>query len=161
MNVFRGDEEITGGDWDRYMFIDMPTSEYGVVIRFIPYSSAEVIGKDSELSEDFAFGIDIRLGVATLGSPFATASIDDQASPNPVNVLTADPTTYFAIELNICSENNNFKLALGYQQFMFAQLNSDTPPLAGVPNPGNIVEDSSGPVPFSGQGFYFRSSIVF
>jgi|GEM_PF-2271476 hypothetical protein len=160
MNVFRGDEEITGGDWDRYMFMDMPTAAYGVVFRFIPYSSAEATG-NGELSENFAFGIDIRLGAATLGSPFAAAGINDEASsPDTVNVLTADPATYFAIELNICSESNFIKFALGYQQFMFNQLNASTY-LAGVTNAGNVVADSGGPIPFSGQGFYLRSSIIF
>jgi len=151
MNVFRGTEAITGGDWDRYMFIDMPTAAYGVVFRFIPYSSAEATGKDGELSEDFAFGIDIRIGEATLGSPFAAASIVDQASPNPSNVLTADPVTYFAVELNVCSESNFIKFAAGYQQFMFNQLN----------NAGNVMVDSEGSIPFSGQGFYIKSSIIF
>jgi hypothetical protein len=164
MQVFRGSEEITGGDWDRYMYIDMPTTAYGVLIRLIPYSSAQAQGADHELAEDFAFGIDLRVGVATLGSISGSAGILDEAAPSGtpavVDVLTADSVPYLGIELNLTSQDNFMKFAMGYQQFMFNQLNADTN-FPGLTNSSNVVADSSGPIPFSGQGFYLTLSVTF
>jgi hypothetical protein len=164
MQVFRGSEEITGGDGDRYMYIDMPTTAYGVLIRLIPYSSAQAQGADHELAEDFAFGIDLRVGVATLGSISGSAGILDEAAPSGtpavVDVLTADSVPYLGIELNLTSQDNFMKFAMGYQQFMFNQLNADTN-FPGLTNSSNVVADSSGPIPFSGQGFYLTLSVTF
>jgi hypothetical protein len=52
------------------------------------------------------------------------------------------------------------KFAMGYQQFMFNQLNADTN-FPGLTNSSNVVADSSGPIPFSGQGFYLTLSVTF
>jgi hypothetical protein len=150
MSVYRGGE--------KFMYIDMPITDYGVLLKFIPYSTAD-IKQDGSLVETFAFGLNFKIGSASLGSIFSNASIYDQASLT-VSDLTAAPAPYFAAELSFSTQEGNMEFVLGYQSCMFTDISSEKA-FAGITGPGNFLADTQGNIPFSAQGLYLSLQVLF
>ncbi len=150
LSVYRGTE--------KFMYIDMPITDYGLLLKFIPYSTAD-IKQDGSLVETFAFGLNLKIGSASLGSIFSNASIYDEASLTTSD-LTAAPVPYFAAELSFSTQEGNMEFVLGYQSCMFTDISSEKA-FAGITGAGNFLADTQGNIPFSAQGLYLSLQVLF
>jgi len=148
--VYRGTE--------KFMYIDMPITDYGLLLKFIPYSTAD-IKQDGSLVETFAFGLNFKIGSASLGSIFSNASIYDAASFTTSD-LTAASVPYFAAELSFSTQEGNIEFVLGYQSCMFTDITSEKA-FAGITGAGNFLADTQGNIPFSAQGLYLSLQVLF
>jgi hypothetical protein len=153
--------QVYRGSTDKFMYIDMPSTDYGFLLKFIPYSTA-VTGSDGEPVENCAVGVDFKLGAATLGTFFGGASINDEASSgDAVNLSGTAP--YLAVEFVVSSQQDYMKFGIGYQQSVFNEIKADKayPNIALADGDNYYVADADGKIPFSIQGIYTYLAIAF
>jgi hypothetical protein len=153
LQVYRGAPE-------KFLYIDLPITEYGALIKFIPYSTA-VIGNDGVPVETMAVGFDFKLGVAKLGTVFGDASINDETDTStPLAILTSQ-APYFAVEFAISSQENFMQFGIGYQQCMMTEIDSSKYFKYITNDAGTVVSDIDGNIPFSAQALYAYLAIAF
>jgi hypothetical protein len=148
LSVFSGGENWT--------YIDMPLTDYGVLIKLIPVSTA-VAYQGGELAENFQFAINLKFGEGTLGSVFGNASQNGNSwSPsNAINLSASAP--YYAVELSLAMPDQYIQFDFGYQYCYFDRVKADK---GTWPIPG-YLSDAQGYVPFSAQGLYLDMAILF
>jgi hypothetical protein len=152
LQVYRGGSE-------RFLYIDLPTTECGALIKFIPYSIA-VIGSDGVPVETMAAGLDFKLGVAKLGTVFGDASIADEADTSAPPAILTSQAPYFAVEFVVSSQENFMQFGLGYQQCTMTEIDSSRF-FNDITYNKTTVSDKNGNIPFSEQALYAYLAIAF
>ncbi len=151
-------------DGSEFMYIDLPVTSYGALIKLIPFSTA-IVGSDGELVENFAWSLDLKLGASSLGTLFSAASINDENSIGDAVDLSGT-APYFAVEMVFSSQMDLFKFGIGYQQSEFAEIKAAEDYVAhpGITEPigtDYYVMAGGEKIPFVMQGVYMYLALAF
>ena len=151
VNVYRGS--------DKFMYIDLPVSRYGLLVKLIPYSEARAVSS-GELEDTWGWSIDFKYGAASLGTPFSAASINDEATVGDA-VDLASSAPYLAVEFTIWSQPDIFFFGIGYQQSVFEGLKVSKPYAGIATDTDGYLADGNGKIPFNYQGAYLYLTLGF
>ncbi|MCE5300459.1 MAG: hypothetical protein LLG37_06255 [Spirochaetia bacterium] len=139
----------------KYLYVDMPTTQFGLLVKFIPYSVASRWG-DGEAYENEALGFNFKFGAASLGTIFSNASINNEnANGDNVDLFGSGPFWALELEYNV---EMALKLTLGFQSALIQNI-SATGPYTGITDAEKYLSYGGRRLSFSAQGIYFMMAI--
>jgi hypothetical protein len=149
---------------EHFFHVDMPTTDYGVLIRLIPFSQG-MVQPGGEAVETSAIGFNIKIGVTTLGTIFSAASLSDEAGQQSADL--SGQSSYFGVEFFAGSPVDCMQFAFGYKTSLIDTITVSNSRFAQVADPyynfmeNSVLHDAGGKIPFSAQAIYMTMTLAF